>query len=269
MTRSKLAQGAIEAIGLSTKATSIRAGLVACTGNVGCKFAASDTKRHAEEIAHWCEAASSSTRRSTSTSPAAIIPARSITSATSACSPARSQVDEEATRSRAITSSSAAASARTPRWPRDLSRREGRGRAATVERMLKAYLAHRASRERDVPRLRAPARDRRAEGDVRRGGGRMTFAVRRRSRPACRRIAPFTPEQRAWLNGFFAGLSRLDGDGVTPLSPAAGAALAARRRMAGKAAARRRRRRSALARPAHAAGRAHEARRRPAAARGA
>ncbi|MBI2714044.1 MAG: NirA family protein [Rhizobiales bacterium] len=47
---------AIEALGLSTKATSIRAGLVACTGNVGCKFAASDTKRHAEEIAQWCEA---------------------------------------------------------------------------------------------------------------------------------------------------------------------------------------------------------------------
>ena len=49
------AQARIEALGLSTKATSIRAGLVACTGNVGCKFAASDTKRHAEEIARWCE----------------------------------------------------------------------------------------------------------------------------------------------------------------------------------------------------------------------
>jgi ferredoxin-nitrite reductase len=51
-----LAEAAIEALGLSTKATSIRAGLVACTGNVGCKFAASDTKRHAEDIASWCEA---------------------------------------------------------------------------------------------------------------------------------------------------------------------------------------------------------------------
>jgi ferredoxin-nitrite reductase len=51
----KLAEAAIEALGLSTKTTSIRAGLVACTGNVGCKFAASDTKRHAEEIARWCE----------------------------------------------------------------------------------------------------------------------------------------------------------------------------------------------------------------------
>jgi ferredoxin-nitrite reductase len=47
--------GAIEALGLSTNASAIRAGLVACTGNMGCKFAASDTKRHAEEIAHWCE----------------------------------------------------------------------------------------------------------------------------------------------------------------------------------------------------------------------
>jgi len=47
---------AIAALGLSTSASSIRAGLVACTGNVGCRFAASDTKRHAEEIARWCEA---------------------------------------------------------------------------------------------------------------------------------------------------------------------------------------------------------------------
>jgi ferredoxin-nitrite reductase len=51
-----LAEAAVAALGLSTKATSIRAGLVACTGNVGCKFAASDTKRHAEDIARWCEA---------------------------------------------------------------------------------------------------------------------------------------------------------------------------------------------------------------------
>jgi ferredoxin-nitrite reductase len=49
------AQGRIAALGLSTSANSIRAGLIACTGNVGCKFAASDTKRHAEEIAGWCE----------------------------------------------------------------------------------------------------------------------------------------------------------------------------------------------------------------------
>jgi ferredoxin-nitrite reductase len=51
-----LAEAAIAALGLTTQATAIRAGLVACTGNVGCKFAASDTKGHAEEIARWCEA---------------------------------------------------------------------------------------------------------------------------------------------------------------------------------------------------------------------
>jgi ferredoxin-nitrite reductase len=50
------AEAAIAALGLATSATSIRAGLVACTGNAGCKFAASDTKRHAEAIAAWCEA---------------------------------------------------------------------------------------------------------------------------------------------------------------------------------------------------------------------
>ncbi|MET0670683.1 MAG: NirA family protein [Xanthobacteraceae bacterium] len=51
-----LAEAAIEALGLATKASAIRTGLVACTGNVGCRFAASDTKGHAEQIARWCEA---------------------------------------------------------------------------------------------------------------------------------------------------------------------------------------------------------------------
>ena len=45
----------IAAMGLSAKATSIRAGLVACTGNTGCKFAAADTKGTAEAIAQHVE----------------------------------------------------------------------------------------------------------------------------------------------------------------------------------------------------------------------
>jgi ferredoxin-nitrite reductase len=49
------ALAAIRALGLSTEAAPLRAGLVACTGNVGCRFAASDTKRHADEIAAYCE----------------------------------------------------------------------------------------------------------------------------------------------------------------------------------------------------------------------
>jgi ferredoxin-nitrite reductase len=50
-----LASAAIEQLGLAVKASDIRAGLIACTGNQGCKFAASDTKRHAAEIVDWCE----------------------------------------------------------------------------------------------------------------------------------------------------------------------------------------------------------------------
>jgi ferredoxin-nitrite reductase len=45
----------IEAAGLDWRASPIRAGLVACTGNTGCKFAASDTKRHALAIADHVE----------------------------------------------------------------------------------------------------------------------------------------------------------------------------------------------------------------------
>lgn len=50
-----LATAAIEKLGLATKASQIRAGLIACTGNKGCKFAASDTKGHAAAIGDWCE----------------------------------------------------------------------------------------------------------------------------------------------------------------------------------------------------------------------
>jgi len=45
----------IDALGLATSAGAIRAGLVACTGNAGCKFALADTKRHALELAEWLE----------------------------------------------------------------------------------------------------------------------------------------------------------------------------------------------------------------------
>ena len=46
---------AIAALGLATEASTIRAGLVACTGNVGCRFAASNTKQNADDIAAFCE----------------------------------------------------------------------------------------------------------------------------------------------------------------------------------------------------------------------
>ena len=50
------AQAAIAALGLGWEASHVRGGLVACTGNAGCKFAAADTKRHAAELADYLDA---------------------------------------------------------------------------------------------------------------------------------------------------------------------------------------------------------------------
>jgi ferredoxin-nitrite reductase len=46
----------LEALGFAWKATEVRAGLVACTGNFGCKFSSADTKRHALAIADSLDA---------------------------------------------------------------------------------------------------------------------------------------------------------------------------------------------------------------------
>lgn len=46
---------AIRLLGLEWEASSVRAGLVACTGSAGCKFAGADTKRHAMELARYLE----------------------------------------------------------------------------------------------------------------------------------------------------------------------------------------------------------------------
>ncbi len=47
---------AINSLGLGIEASAIRRGLVACTGNAGCKFAASNTKGHALKLADHLEA---------------------------------------------------------------------------------------------------------------------------------------------------------------------------------------------------------------------
>jgi ferredoxin-nitrite reductase len=46
----------LKAIGLTSQVSNVRAGLVACTGNTGCKFAASNTKDTAIAIADWVDA---------------------------------------------------------------------------------------------------------------------------------------------------------------------------------------------------------------------
>jgi ferredoxin-nitrite reductase len=45
----------IEAAGLAWSTASVRGGLVACTGNAGCRFAAANTKLHAAQIAAYLE----------------------------------------------------------------------------------------------------------------------------------------------------------------------------------------------------------------------
>ena len=45
----------IAALGLDWRASALRGGLVACTGNTGCKFSATDTKRHAAELVDWLD----------------------------------------------------------------------------------------------------------------------------------------------------------------------------------------------------------------------
>jgi len=49
------AKAAIAALGLATSASAVRGALVACTGNVGCKFSATDTKGHALRLADYLD----------------------------------------------------------------------------------------------------------------------------------------------------------------------------------------------------------------------
>jgi ferredoxin-nitrite reductase len=49
------ALAAIETLGLHWQASGLRGGLVACTGNAGCKFALGNTKAHAAALVDWLE----------------------------------------------------------------------------------------------------------------------------------------------------------------------------------------------------------------------
>jgi ferredoxin-nitrite reductase len=48
-------KSALEKVGLPWQASKIRGGLIACTGNSYCKFASTDTKGHALELASYLE----------------------------------------------------------------------------------------------------------------------------------------------------------------------------------------------------------------------
>ncbi len=48
-------QPALDKLGFSTRQSNVASGVIACTGNSYCKFAQSDTKGHALELAKWLE----------------------------------------------------------------------------------------------------------------------------------------------------------------------------------------------------------------------
>jgi ferredoxin-nitrite reductase len=142
------AQKRIEALGLATDTNAIRAGLVACTGNTGCKFAASDTKRHAEEIARWCET------RVSLDSPVNI----HLTGCHHSCAQhfvseigllaCKVQADEEADPLEGYHILVGGGFGPNAALGRELYRDVvAEDAPRTVARILKAYLAHRASRE--------------------------------------------------------------------------------------------------------------------------
>jgi ferredoxin-nitrite reductase len=170
------AEAAIAAIGLSTQASSIRAGLVACTGNSGCRLAASDTKRHAEEIARWCES------RVQLDSPVNI----HLTGCPNSCAQhyigdiscsAPLCVSGKRCRRGATHLTSAAASAQRPRSARELYRDvKAEDAPKVVERVLKSYLAHRASPAAETFPSRAVTQVD-AQGAVRANRRRVTDAA--------------------------------------------------------------------------------------------
>ena len=160
--------------------------------------------------------------------------------------PARDEGRRRATTwSRATTSTSAAATATRQGIGRELFRnvvadRRARRRSSACSRRTSTE-PHVA--DGDVPRVRPPARPTEALRELfdrtDRTLTRMTHHDDRTPMPVAIPVlpdsAPFTPAQRAWLNGFLAGLLS------TRPAPAA-AASAAGRRAAGAAAGSRRRR---------------------------
>jgi ferredoxin-nitrite reductase len=138
----------IEALGLAIEANAIRSGLVACTGNTGCKFAAADTKRHAEEIARWCET------RVTLDTPVNI----HLTGCHHSCAQhfvseigllaCKAQADEDADPVEGYHITVGGGFGPDAALGRELYRDVVAEEVPhTVERILKAYLAHRRSRE--------------------------------------------------------------------------------------------------------------------------
>ena len=210
-----LAVAAIEAIGLKVKTSPISAGLIACTGNAGCKFSASDTKRHAAAIGDWCEP------RVPIDSPLNI----HLTGCHHSCAQHYisdigligaivpvGEDDDTVEGYHLFAGGGFGPNADVGQEVyHDLKAEDA---PKTVEKLLKAYLAHRASPDETFLTLRAPPRWR----DTAQARRRRGFLMNQMTPPPKIEIipssAPFSEAQRSWLNGFFAGLLSTDASGA-------------------------------------------------------
>ena len=173
-------------------------------------FAASDTKRHAEEIARWCEA------RVELDGPVNI----HLTGCHHSC--AQHYIGDIGLLACKVPTSDDGDTVEgyhiqvgggfgpdAAIAPRDLPRREGRGCAAHG----RAHAQGLSGAPRFAARRRFLAFTRRHDIDAlqrdgRARGGRMSSSPRAAVPSLIPENAPFTAEQRVWLNGFFAGLLR-------------------------------------------------------------
>ncbi len=188
-------QEALLAAGLQFSAGRVLSGTVACTGNQGCRYAASDTKTHAVALAHTLDE-----RFPQLTQPINL----HVTGCINSC--AQHYIGDIGLMGTKVEGEEGYVVSLGGGTDGD----QGIAREflpaikyadlpPVMERLLGAFDTSRASRSRDPSRLHAPPVDRRT-AQLRPGGGPMsTF-------PFIPDNAPFNPAQRAWLNGFLAGL---------------------------------------------------------------
>ena len=206
------------------KASSLRAGVVACTGNTGCKFAASDTKRHADAIVEHCEG------RAAIDGPLNI----HLTGCHHSCAQhyvsdigllaARVATNEEGDTVEGYHIYAGGGFGPNADCGYEVYRDvKAEDAPKAVEGLAEGLPRASHVAGRNIPCVLAPLRRRGTEEAGGSGSRRMNQIIKPPNLEIIPSSAPFSDAQRAWLNGFFAGVLQLDG--TTPLPLDAGAAV--------------------------------------------
>src|SRR5207249_2399931 len=203
---------ALNAIGLSPEASSIRAGIVACTGNTGCKFSASDTKRHALTIADHLDA------RLTVDAPLNI----HLTGCPNSC--AQHTIGDIGLLATKIAAENAEIEGYHLFAGGGFGDRRGLGREIlrdipadevprVLERLLRDYLERRASPEESLQGFAKPYATEALRDIVQ---AKIPQAASMQQLVFLPDNAPFTESQRAWLHGFVVRLLGMERAPATP-----------------------------------------------------